>query len=192
MKIIGITGGTGAGKSVLSKELERRGCKVVDADKVSRKITASDGAAFDEIIENFGKEILDDNGEINRKALGKIVFENPKKLELLNKITHKHIFDEMQRELEVCDSSIAVLDVPLLFQCDFPIKCDLTVAVTAPDELRIKRIMERDGITEDTARARMKAQLSNEEYKKLADICFENSGGLQEVRRFAEELCREI
>lgn len=189
MKIIGITGGIGSGKSALSRELERLGAAVVDADLISREVTKKGGAAFDEIVANFDVKILDEQGEINRRALGEIVFESPEKLELLEKITHKHIFEKMQEEVQSCDKDIVVLDVPLLFQCGFPIKCDLTVAVIAEDDIRIKRIVERDKISEAAARARMKNQLTNEEYKKRADLCFENNGDVEEIKKFANKLC---
>ncbi len=188
MKIIGITGGTGAGKSVLSAELEKLGARVIDADKISRQVTAVGGAAFDKIVDCFGQGILASDGVIDRKVLGGIVFSDPQKLELLEKITHKHIFDEMQLQLDNCDANMAVLDVPLLFDCDFPIRCDLTVAVIADPEVRLRRIMSRDNISEDAARARMKNQMSNEEYQQLADICFENNGDITKAEEFAKGL----
>ncbi len=192
MKIIGITGGTGAGKSELSAKLGQLGATVVDSDLISHRISKKGGAAFDEIVTSFGTDILDKTGEIDRKRLGKIVFENPDKLELLEKITHKHIFERMQQEIEACDTDAVVLDVPLLFQGNFPIKCDLTVAVIADEETRIKRIMNRDGITKDAAVARIKNQLSNDEYKALADVCFENNGGPEEIEKFARRLLGKL
>lgn len=189
MKIIGITGGTGSGKSVLSAELKRLGAEVIDADQIAREVAKKGGAAFEEIVRNFGTEILDEQGEINRKALGGIVFANPEKLELLESITHKHIFEKMRKEVQTSCKDTIVLDVPLLFQCDFPIKCDMTVAVIADDAVRIKRIMDRDNISEPAARARMKNQLTNEEYKKLADVCFKNEGDIETIKKFANKLC---
>lgn len=188
MKIIGITGGTGAGKSVLSKELAKLGATVIDADKVARQVSAVGGAAYDEIISAFGEKILTKKGDIDRKVLGSIVFKDAEKLVLLEKITHKHIFEEMKKQLEQCRTRVAVLDVPLLFNRDFPIKCDVTVAVIADPEVRLMRIMARDNISEDAARARMKNQLSNEEYRRLADICFENNGDMVLIENFAKSL----
>ena len=192
VKIIGITGGTGAGKSVLSAEFKRLGAEVVDTDEISRRITKKDGLAFSEIVDTFGREILKKDGEIDRKALGKIVFRDKKSLALLEKITHKHIFSEMNDRIKCSKKKVVVLDVPLLFQCDFPIKCDLTISVIASDDLRIKRIMERDKISEDAALSRMKNQLKNDEYKALADIWFENDGDLNKVRDFANKLYNEL
>ncbi len=192
MKIIGITGGTGSGKSALSAKLGQLGATVIDSDLISHEVSRKGGAAFDEIVTSFGEDILEKSGEIDRKKLGKIVFENPEKLELLENITHKHIFESMQQRIEGCNTNIAVLDVPLLFQCDFPFECDLTVAVIADEETRIKRIMMRDGITRDAAVARIRNQLSNDEYKALADVCFENNGEAEELEKFAELLIGKL
>ncbi len=189
MKIIGITGGTGAGKSILSKALEKCGATVIDADKISRQVASVGGTAFDEIVSYFGKDILMKNGEIDRKLLGNIVFNDINKLAALDEITHKHIFEEMEKQLKFCKTDIVVLDVPLLFSCDFPIKCDKTVAVIADDEIRLKRIMNRDNISDKMARARMNNQFSNETYRQMADICFENNGDVSAVEDFAKKLC---
>lgn len=187
MKIIGITGGSGAGKSTVCAELKKRGALIIDADKISREVSARGGAAFDEIVGAFGEEILS-GGEIDRKRLGGIVFADREKLDTLNKITHKHIFAEMKRQLSGCRAAVAVLDVPLLFQDDFPIKCDLTVAVTAPHDVRIERIMRRDGIDRGAAEARLKNQISDAQYAELADMCFENNGTEDRLAELADRL----
>ena len=190
MKIIGVTGGTGAGKSSLCEELKKCGATIIDCDHISRSVTKSDGAAFGEIVEAFGAGMLAADGELNRKALAAVVFNDEKKLELLNKITHKHIFAEMQKQLDECTTSVAVMDVPLLFNADFPFKCDLTVAVLADPEVRLKRIMSRDGISKTAALERMKNQMTDDEYKALADVCFINDDNPEKIREFAEELCK--
>lgn len=188
MKIIGITGGSGAGKSTLCAELKKRGAKIIDADKIAREVSTRGGAAFDETVGYFGDGILGSDGEIDRKLLGKIVFSDREKLKKLNEITHKHIFAAMRREIENSEKNTVILDVPLLFSEDFPIKCDLTVAVTAPKELRTERIMKRDNIDRNAAAARLKNQMSDAEYARLADRCFENDGDMEKTAEFAEEL----
>ena len=176
MKIIGISGGTGAGKSTVCSELRKRGAYIIDADRISRQVSAKDGSAFAEIVESFGDGILAESGEIDRKVLGKIVFNDAEKLATLNRITHKCIFEEMKKLLDGCDAEIAVLDVPLLFQSDFPFNCDLTVAVIAEPNVRLERIMARDGISEEAAKSRMKNQMTDEEYAGCADLCVHNEG----------------
>ncbi len=189
MKIIGITGGTGAGKSSVCDELKRHGAEVVDCDKIARRVVEKGMPALAEIADVFGIDVLTDDGNLDRKKMGKIVFSDAESLEMLNRITHKHIFAEMEKQIEGSCADIVVLDVPLLFQCDFPFKCDVTVAVTANRDVRIKRIIERDGITEDEAIARMSNQLTESEYAELADICFENDGNREKICEFAAWLC---
>jgi len=190
MKIIGITGGTGAGKSTVCAELRKYGAKIVDADKISKEVTEKGSSALSEIALTFGEEVLLPDESLDRKKLGSIVFSDPQKLKALNDITHKYIFEIMSREIKSANEEIVVLDVPLLFQSDFPFECDLTVAVIADKEERIKRIMARDGIEKEAVIARISNQMSDAEYKKKADICFENDGDIEKVKEFAKKLCR--
>ena len=191
MRIIGITGASGAGKSAVCFELKKRGAEIVDADEISRQVSARGGAAFDELVDAFGAEILKSDGEIDRRRLGHIVFNDAAKLQLLNKITHKHIFAEMKKRIDKCMADVVVLDVPLLFQADFPFKCDLTVAVTASAEVRMNRIIKRDGIGAEAAAERMKNQMTDEEYAKKADIVIENNGELGDLKRLADRVIGE-
>ena len=192
MKIIGISGGTGAGKSLVCAELKKRGAAIIDADEISRRVSRSDGCAYAELVEFFGSGILQDSGEIDRRELGRIVFSDPEKLAELNRITHKHIFAEMKREIDGCTAQIAVFDVPLLFQSDFPFDCDLTVAVVAQPEVRLSRIMARDGISRDAAEARMRNQMPDEEYARLADMCADNSKGVEEIPKIVDMIIKEV
>lgn len=192
MRIIGVTGGIGSGKSSLCAELKKLGAEIIDADLISHEITQKGKTALFEITEAFGKEVITELGELNRKKLGSIVFGDPEKLKILNKITHKYIFEEMNRRIEEATAPVVVLDVPLLFQCDFPIKCDLTVAVVADKEVRIRRIMQRDGIDRSAALLRMEKQLIDSDYKRLADVCFENNGDVDKIREFANSLFQGV
>ncbi len=189
MKIIGITGGSGAGKTTVCAELKKYGAVIVDADKISKEITKKGSPALGEIEKAFGKQYILPSGELDRKALGKMVFSDDSKLELLNKITHKYIYLKMEEKIKNAQSRVVVLDVPLLFGTDFPFRCDLTVAVVADREERIRRIVARDGITREMAEARIKNQMSDDEYRELADICFENNGDTQKIKAFAKEIC---
>ena len=191
MKIIGITGGTGAGKSTVCEEMKKNGADVIDCDVIARQIVEKGQPALNEIVQAFGDDILCHDGTLDRKKMGGIVFSDKKKLDVLNEITHRYIFDEMKRRMNEAVSDIVVLDVPLLFQCDFPFNCDVTVAVIADKETRIKRIMQRDGIDSEMAKARMANQMSDEEYASLADVCFNNVGDSDRIREFAKELCKD-
>ncbi len=188
MKIIGITGGIGAGKTTVCDEMKKCGAEIVDADKIARQIVQRGMPALEEIENVFGKDVLTSDGELNRKKLADIVFSDEEKLKVLNSITHKYILDEMKRRVKNSVSEVVVLDVPLLFQCDFPIKCDLTIAVVADKETRVRRIMERDGVERLDAEVRMAKQLTDKEYSDFADICFENDGDIEKIREFARKI----
>lgn len=185
IKIVGLTGGIGSGKSTVAKIFKEYGSYVVDADKIAHEIMEPNLPAYNEILEFFGDEILYQDGRIKRKALAEIVFKDKSKLEVLNSITHKYIFIEMKRQIDYCiknhKHNMIILDVPLLFNSDFPIPCDKTVAVVAERNLRIRRTIERDKCTAEKVEERMKNQLSDERLKELADYNIDNSGGLTEL-----------
>lgn len=191
MKIIGITGGTGAGKSSVCDEFKKYGAQIVDADLIARQVVKKGQPALDEIVAAFGKNVISADGELDRKKVGSIVFSDSNKLEILNKITHKYIFAEMKRQMDESIADIIVLDVPLLFQDDFPFGCDFTVAVVADKDERIRRIMKRDGISKEFAEKRVLSQLSDDDYKRLADICFENNRDYNRIKEFVKNLCIE-
>ena len=191
MKIIGITGGIGAGKSTVSSEFEKYGAKIVDADKIAKGVSAMNGAAYDEIISAFGEMILEDNGEINRKKLADIVFSDNEKLKQLNMITHKHIFMQMEKEIANSQSDIVILDVPLLFSSDFEIDCDIKIVVTADMTKRINRVIKRDNTDEESVRKRIAAQLDDETMIKLADAVIVNDN-IDEMKKQIEEIVNSI
>lgn len=189
MKVIGVTGGIGAGKSVACAMFAECGGTVIDADKIAREVMEQGRPAYSETVSAFGKDILQPDGEIDRKELAAIVFSDSARLEKLNAITHKHIFEEMRRRLdEIPQEGIAVLDVPLLFSSDFPFDCDRTVAVLAEREVRIARVKERDGMDRESVLRRMSSQLSDEEYRRLADVCIDNSDGADILRRQVQKI----
>lgn len=191
MRIIGITGTTGAGKSTVCEELEKRGAKIVDADRISHDVSRKNGTAFNEIVAAFGEEILENSGEIDRGRLAAIVFSDNDKLSMLNEITHKHIYDEMRNQILGSAADVVVLDVPLLFQSEFPFECDVTVAVVSSPQMRLERIMQRDGISRDAALLRIESQMSDSEYETKADICFKNDGDISHVTEFVDKLLSE-
>lgn len=183
MKTIGVTGGIGSGKSVVCAMLADCGGIVIDADKIARDILRPGLPAYDETVAAFGDKILKPDREIDRKALAAIVFSDTERLECLNRITHKYVFDEMRRQLGlVASDGVAILDVPLLFGSDFPFECDRTVAVLADREIRLKRAIQRDSADRESIEKRMDSQISDDEYRLRADICIDNSGSLDTLR----------
>ena len=175
MKIIGITGGIGAGKTTVCNMFKELGAETCDADEIAREKEKKGGAAYNEIKECFGPEIISENGDLNRKKLAGIVFSDKEKLEKLNKIVHKYVFEEIKEKIKSCSSDVLCLDVPLLFSSEFPIKCDYTVGVLAEREERIKRVEKRSGMSRDEIIKRIDNQISDDELLKKADFIVENN-----------------
>lgn len=179
MLVLGLTGGSGCGKGFVSGLLSKRGIPCIDCDVVSRKVCEKGSLCLSEIVRALGKEVLNENGEYDRAATAKIVFSNPDQLAALNRITHRHILAccrewlEKQRTLGV---QIAVIDAPLLYESGFDAECDSVIAVIAEDGIRVRRILMRDGISKEMARARISNQKTNDFYRQHADYVIENNG----------------
>ena len=179
MKIIGITGPTGAGKTTALKAMEMPGVCVLDADAIYHELLKTCEPLRQELLERFGDGILDENGNIHRKKLGAIVFAEAGALEDLNTITHRHIDREMirryKRAREAGDKAV-VVDAIALVESGLDEYCDTVISVLAPVEVRVARTMQRDGISEQYARRRIAAQKSDDFYRENSDHVFENAG----------------
>lgn len=190
--VIGITGGLASGKSLVTKEFKRLGAMVVDADIISRQVSAKDGNAYADIVKEFGEAILKEDGSIDRKALGAIVFSDRDKLKKLNAITHpriiKRIRAEVQRlKMESPDAVIAV-DAALLIETGLNREMDAVIVVFADEPERIQRSVKRDNITEADARQRSDAQMNLKEKAAMADFVIENNGTMEETRKKARDV----
>lgn len=170
--ILGITGGTGSGKTTLLNILAENGFALLDCDKIYHDLLKTDKAMLAAIENRFPGTVTD--GVLDRKKLGTIVFADPAALQDLNAITHSAVKAEVLRLLQ--KNSNAAIDAIGLFEGGLAPLCDVTIAVTAPEELRVARLMARDGITEAYARARIAAQPTPEEFKKLCHYTLDNDG----------------
>ncbi len=177
--VLGLTGGTGAGKSMISDYLEKKGAYIIDADKLSREITKENGACLDEINEAFPNVIS--NGILDRKALGKIVFSDKDKLKILNEITHKYIKKLTEDEINSHDGLI-VLDAPLLYEAGEDKLCHKVIFVTAEDSIRLERIIKRDKLSKEDAKKRIEAR-NLEEIMKKADFIISNNGDFEKTKK---------
>ncbi len=171
--IIGITGGTGCGKTTLLNLIRDMGGMVLDCDEIYHRLLKTDASLLGAIEDRFPGTV--EKGELQRKKLGAIVFHDAQALLDLNRITHAAITSEVLRQL-AASPSLAAIDAIALFESGLNRLCDVTVAVTAPTELRVQRLMARDNIPEDYARSRIAAQSSNEQFSALCDYTLENSG----------------
>ena len=177
--IIGITGGTGSGKSTLLSELEKHGALVLDCDKIYHRLLKTDPALLRAIGDRFPGTVAD--GQLQRKKLGAIVFSDEKALLDLNRITHAAIHAEVLRQLGQ-NPALAAIDAIGLFESGLDGLCDVTVAVTANVEDRIRRLMRRDGITEEYARSRITAQHDDDWFRKKCSYTLENQGDIDAFR----------
>ncbi len=193
MKIIGLTGETGSGKSTIAKIMEEYGAVIINCDKIAHENMEPGSYAYFDIVENFGPDILNEDAEINRKALGNIVFNSPEKLELLNSITHPYIIESVKDEIyKNEDKKCVVIDAPLLFETGLNDLCDRVWIIYAfAYEKRMGRIMKRDGISNTEALARMKNQQNSLNFSNSANLVIENNGTLEELREYILEIMNE-
>lgn len=167
IKVVGLTGPTGAGKSTVADTWHLMGVPVIDTDQLARQVVEPNSPCLNELVETFSEIILNEDGSLNRAELAKQAFSSSENSAKLNAITHPAILALTQQLLEQAADDghpVAVVDAPLLFEAGFDVICDHVVAVIAPEEVRMARIMARDGITEEQAKQRMSAQQPNEFY----------------------------
>lgn len=192
MRIIGITGGIGSGKSTVSRVLRDLNAAVIDYDSVARSVTAKGGKAFEELVSYFGKDILDENGDLDRKRLAEIVFNDQVKLHALDSITHKYVKAKVLENIEIIKqtgkSDVIVLDCPLPIENGFLDLAEEVWAVTADRDLRIKRIMERNNFTHEEAVARINSQKKDEDYSNIADVLIQNNGSVEDLEKTVVKL----
>jgi dephospho-CoA kinase len=192
--LIGLTGGIASGKSEVAHRLVERGMELVDADEIAREIILPGTAAWREIIEHFGREVLDEDGFVDRPKLGRIVFGNADKRALLNEITHPRVVKEIADRLEVLaafDVPI-VLDVPLLVEADVQRGYDAVLVVATRPETQLRRLVEERDMTEDEARARIAAQAPLEAKLEIATHVIWNEGTLEELRAETDRVGDEL
>ncbi|MEQ2129838.1 dephospho-CoA kinase [Caldanaerobacter subterraneus KAk] len=183
MRVVGLTGGIGSGKSTVSGILAKLGAKIIDADLVSREIMEKGKEAYNEIVDCFGKEILDKEGNIDRKKLGSIVFSDKEKLKRLNEITHPKIIDKIKKmiEEEKDKDKVIVIDAALLIETGLYKLVDEVWLVVVDIDTQIRRVMERDGFSCEEALKRIKSQMPLEEKIKYADFIINNSKDLRKT-----------
>jgi len=183
--LVGLTGQTGAGKTLVSGFLSNRGYQVIDADVVARQVVAKGSKCTLDLAVEFGIGILNADGTLNRGKLGEIVFRDKHKRSILNRITFPYIQEEIFSQVEVLRQKGAgaiFLDAPTLFESGSHTSCDKVVSIIAPLGLRLERIMSRDGITEEAAMLRIKAQHDDEFYTSRSDFVIENAGDLNQLK----------
>lgn len=164
MLVFGITGGSGSGKSSASERFRENGIYVIDADKTAREVVRQGEPCLEELVKELGSEILNDDGGLNRRKTGDIVFSDKKKLDILNRITHKYIQKALEDQLNKIDTDIAAVDGAVIIGSPVEKMCSFLVSVMADKEIRLARIMARDNISREAALKRIESQPSDEFY----------------------------
>lgn len=185
-KVIGVTGGIASGKSTISDMIKNLGFTVVDADLAARVVVEPGQSAYNEVVDAFGNDILNEDGAINRAKLGTIIFNNEEKRMKLNAIVHPAIRTYMNVQKEEAferGEKVVFMDVPLLFESKLTKTVDVSLLVYVDDEVQLKRLMERNNFTEEEAIARIRSQMPLSEKRALADEIIDNNGSIGDSRR---------
>ena len=195
MRMIGITGPSGSGKSLLSKYFSDRGIPVIDADELYHSMLVPPSPCLDAIKDRFGEEVIFPDGTLNRGALSQIVFNSPEKLRLLNSTVLSLVLDRVRliiSELEAKGENTVIIDAPTLIESGFDRECHTVVSVIAPAELRIKRICARDGVSPEKATERVNAQKKDDFYIEHSSLVLVNASDKESFTAQIEELARKL
>jgi dephospho-CoA kinase len=187
--IVGITGGIGAGKSYVSAIFAERGFTVIDADEVCRGIYH--GECLGEVLDTFGEGVLTEDGNLDRKALGAIVFNDRAELDTLNGIAHRYIDAEIKAMIKSAETPNVLIDAPQLFEAGVDKECDAVIYVYAPKEERIARVMARDGLSRSDVENRMKMQHDDEFFRSRCAFIINNGDG-EDVAKQVNEIIKRI
>jgi dephospho-CoA kinase len=183
--IIGLTGGIASGKSTVSCILRKQGAYIVDADKIAHKVLSRDNIGYDQVVEEFGEDILDENGHIDRKKLGNVVFPDTQKLERLEDITHPLIISIIRNKIKTYRDNYnhIVLDAPLLYETGLDQITDQDWVVYVDYQIQLNRLMQRDGISREETKRKIESQLSLEKKKVKADLVINNNTSIDQLRK---------
>ncbi len=196
MKVIGLTGNIGSGKSTVAEMFRQLGAKIIDADSIARKIVEPGQRTWKEIKDVFGDEVISSDQSIDRQKLGDIVFNDVSKRELLDNITHPKIFDEINNlvnEYEKDHSNVVIIEAALIIEKGGLLDLiDKLILVVVDEDTQTKRIKLRDDIPSDQIQSRIKSQMQISEKKKYADYIIDNNGSVLKTRTQANKIWKEI
>jgi len=191
-RIIGVTGGISSGKSNVCSIIKEMGFEVIDCDEISYLLSKKGYPIYDAIIKAFGNDYLLDNKEIDRKKLGRLIFNDNTKKELLNNISHPIIIDEIKRRINNSNNELIFLEAPLLYEAHIENLCDKVICVFLNEKYQVERLMARENIDKDYALAKIHSQMDLNIKKSLADYVIDSRGTFDETRLQVEKLVNEI
>ncbi|WP_210609372.1 dephospho-CoA kinase [Priestia flexa] len=193
--VVGLTGGIASGKSTVAAIFREMSIPVIDADQIAKEVVQNGRAAYSKIVETFGKGILQEDLEINRAALGQIIFHNEQERQKLNSIVHPEVRKEMlkQKEQLIAEQyQLVVLDIPLLFESKLTYLVDQVVVVHVNELVQLERLQKRNNLSKEDALARIKSQLPLTEKAKMADFIINNNGSIAETKEQVIKLVSKL
>ena len=189
MKVIGITGSSGAGKSTICNLLDSKyEVEIINADKIAKELSKKGTEYLKSIVEKFGEEILKEDGELNRKKLANIIYSSSKQREVINSCTFKYIKKEIQKRIKNSNKEVIAIDAPLLFECGLHELCNTVIGIISKRELQIQRIVERDNISYIDAENRLNAQKDNDFYIENCNEIIENNNDISDIEKHIEKI----
>lgn len=196
MIVAGLTGGIGTGKSTVAAVFAEAGAVIIDADEIARDVVAKGRPAWCRIVAHFGRNVLLATGDIDRKKLGAIIFNDPRQKEHLDRIVHPHVIaqtDQRLKEIErVHPQAVVILDVPLLFEAGMDRDLDDVIVVYTPEPVQLKRLMRRDRLTAAESLSRIRSQMPIEEKKMRATVVIDNSASPAATRARVLEVFADL
>ena len=191
MKVIGLTGSIGGGKTTVAAMFKKLGAAVIDADKIVSELYKKNFFIKIKLVESFGEEILDRNNKINRKNLAAIAFSSPQKLKKLNRIVHPYVFAEIKRRIKEKKKGIVIVDVPLLIESGMEKAVDVVVVVKANKAVQMRRL-KRNGYSAEEAKQRIASQMQLSEKIKLADHVIDNSSTKAKTKKKVQKVYKKL
>lgn len=191
-KIIGITGGISTGKSNVINTIKQEGYKIISSDEVYKTLALKGNIIYNNILKTFGDDYLDNNGNIDKHKLGKLIYNNEELRLKLNSITHPFIKDEIKKEIKESNDDIIFIEIPLLFEVGWQDLCDKIILCYLNKEEQIKRLMARDNISRVYAISKINSQMNLEDKKALSDYIIDTKGSFAETKIQTLDILKKI